>query len=200
MEKVALAIVGLTQSLGYLGIIFLMALESSFFPFPSEVVVPPAGFLAATGKMNIFMVIFCGIFGSVMGALVNYYLAVRFGRIFLFKYGNYFFMGADKLLKMEKFFFSHGEITTFVGRLIPGVRQYISFPAGLARMNVARFVGYTAAGAGIWVVILAYVGFYVGKNMEMVKEKLATITMIILPLLLLLVLFYIIVYKKYVKR
>jgi len=200
MEKVALAIVGLTQSLGYIGIIILMALESSFFPFPSEVVVPPAGFLAATGKMNIFMVIFCGIFGSVIGALVNYYLAVRFGRAFLFRYGNYFFMGADKLLKMEKFFFSHGEITTFVGRLIPGVRQYISFPAGLARMSITRFVGYTAAGAGIWVVILAYVGFYVGKNMELIKEKLATITMIILPLLLLLVLFYIIVYRKYVKR
>lgn len=200
MEKIAFAVVGLTQSLGYLGIILLMALESSFFPFPSEVVVPPAGFLAATGKMNIFIVVFCGIFGSVVGALINYYLAVRFGRAFLLKYGNYLFLGEDKLLKMESFFFSHGEITTFVGRLIPGVRQYISFPAGLARMSVAKFVSYTAAGAGIWVIILAYVGFYVGKNMELVREKLATITIIILPLLLLLVLFYIIVYKKYVKR
>lgn len=200
IEKFALAVVGLTLSLGYLGIIFLMALESSFFPFPSEVVVPPAGFLAATGQMNIFMVIFCGILGSVIGALVNYYLAVRFGRAFLFRYGNYFFLGEDKLLKMENFFFSHGEITTFVGRLIPGVRQYISFPAGLARMSIAKFVFYTAAGAGIWVVILAYVGFYVGKNIDLVKEKLATITMIILPLLLLLVLIYIIVYRKYVKR
>ncbi len=200
IDKFALGLVGVTQSLGYAGIILLMALESSFFPFPSEIVVPPAGFLAAAGKMNIYVVIFCGILGSVMGALVNYFIASRYGRIFLVKYGHYLFFGEDKLLRMEVFFKSHGEITTFVGRLIPGVRQYISFPAGLAKMNIYKFVAYTAFGAGIWVIILAYVGFYVGKNIVLVKEQLSTITLILIPLLFLLVLVYIFIYRKYVKR
>ncbi len=200
IDKFAFAVVGVTQSLGYVGIIILMALESSFFPFPSEIVVPPAGFLAANGNMNIYIVIFCGILGSVLGALVNYFLALRYGRIFLVRYGKYVFFDENKLVRMESFFRSHGEITTFVGRLIPGVRQYISFPAGLAKMNIYKFVAYTALGAGIWVVILAYVGFYVGKNIDLVRERLSTITIILIPLLFLLVLVYILTYKRYVKR
>ena len=126
--------------LGYAGVILLMALESSFVPFPSEVVVPPAGYLASLGQMNIFLVILSGIVGSILGSLLNYWIASRFGRDFLLKYSKYFFINTEKFARFEVFFNTHGEITTFVGRLIPVIRQYISFPAGLVRMNLKKFI------------------------------------------------------------
>ncbi len=157
-------------ALGYPGIVVLMAIESSFIPFPSEIVVPPAGFHAARGDMNLGLVILAGLLGSLIGAFVNYYLAVYAGRPFIIKYGRYFLITEDKLAKCERFFANHGEITTFVGRLLPGIRQLISFPAGLARMNLAKFTLYTALGAGIWTVILAYFGYAVGKSLTVENE------------------------------
>ncbi|MEZ5358059.1 MAG: DedA family protein [Candidatus Zixiibacteriota bacterium] len=152
--------------MGYTGIVVLMMLESSFFPFPSEVVMLPAGVLAAQGHMDPWVAISMGILGSWLGALLNYYLAVWMGKPLLHKYGKYFFMPPDRLDKMEKFFYRHGEISTLTGRLIPVVRQYISFPAGLARMNIARFLFFTGLGAGIWVCILVWVGYVAGKQLE----------------------------------
>ncbi len=171
------------DGMGYAGIVILMALESSFVPFPSEVVVPPAGYLAAQGQMNIYLVVISGIAGSVIGALVNYALAVYMGRGLLLKYGKYFLLPPEKLDKMEKYFNNHGEITTFAGRLIPVVRQYISFPAGLAGMNMGKFVFYTSFGAGIWVVVLAVMGYIVGNNIELIKTNLRPITIITMCLL-----------------
>ncbi|MCO6433056.1 DedA family protein, partial [Nitrosomonas nitrosa] len=113
----------------------MMALESSFVPFPSEVVMIPAGYLASKGEMNIFAAILSGITGSLAGALFNYYLAVRFGRPFLIQYGRYVMFSEITMQKMEDFFARHGHISTFTGRLIPVVRQYISLPAGLAKMD-----------------------------------------------------------------
>lgn len=196
MHKIVAVVLSLVSGMGYTGIVVLMALESSFFPFPSEVVVPPAGYLATTGEMNIFIVIAAGILGSVLGALLNYYIAVKFGRSLLIKYGNYFFITEEKFNKVEQFFDKHGEITTFVGRLIPVIRQYISFPAGIARMNLFKFIFYTALGAGIWVVILAYVGYFVGNNIDLVKENLKTITFILIPLLICLIIGYVYVNKR----
>jgi len=163
-------IVDVVSQLGYPGIVILMFLESSFFPFPSEVVIIPAGYLASQGEMNMFIVIAMGILGSWLGALLNYYLAVYLGRPFLLRWGKYFFLTEDKFLKVEGFFRRHGEISTFTGRLITVVRQYISFPAGLARMNIGRFLFYTGLGAGIWVTILAYIGYIAGKNEELIKQ------------------------------
>ena len=157
--------------LGYAGVILLMALESSFVPFPSEVVVPPAGYLASLGQMNIFLVILSGITGSILGSLLNYWIASRFGRDFLLKYSKYFFINTEKFAKFEVFFNTHGEITTFVGRLIPVIRQYISFPAGLVRMNLKKFIFYTGLGAAIWCTVLAYVGYFVGNNIDIIKEN-----------------------------
>ncbi len=168
------------HGMGYWGIVLLMALESSFVPFPSEVVVPPAGYLAAQGKMNIYFVILSGIAGSVIGALVNYFIAVYMGRGLLKKYGRYLFLKEEKFVKVENFFLKHGEITTFTGRLIPVIRQYISFPAGLAGMNIPRFCFYTGLGAGIWVVVLAWVGFFIGNNPELMHSKLKTISILLL--------------------
>jgi membrane protein DedA with SNARE-associated domain len=138
-------------SLGYIGIFALMFLESTFFPFPSEVVMIPAGYLAYKGEMNIYIVLLMGILGSLGGALLNYYLSKTLGRKLLLKYGHYIWFEEDKLIKMENFFKSHGEISTFNGRLIPVIRQYISLPAGLSNMNIFKFSLYTSLGASIWV-------------------------------------------------
>ncbi|MDK2792910.1 MAG: hypothetical protein PWQ25_1773 [Deferribacteres bacterium] len=196
MDKIVAFIVASIGGMGYLGIILLMALESSFFPFPSEVVVPPAGYLASIGKMNLLLVILAGILGSIIGALVNYYIAYKYGRNLLIRYGKYFFINEEKFIKIEKFFTNHGEISTFVGRLIPGVRQYISFPAGLAKMNMTKFIIYTALGAGIWVIILAYVGYFIGNNIELIKEKLHIITIIIFPFIIIIIMLYIYINNK----
>ena len=156
------AIVEMVGALGYVGIFIMMFLESSFFPFPSEVVMIPAGYLVYKGEMNAIIAVLCGIGGSLAGALFNYYLALKFGREFLITYGKYVFFTEQTMQKMEAFFLKHGPISTFVGRPITVVRQYISLPAGLARMNLAKFCFYTSLGAGIWVVILTIIGYYAG--------------------------------------
>ena len=158
-------------SWGYVGIFLLMFLESSFFPFPSEVVMIPAGYLASKGEMNLFLAIFVAILGSVAGAWFNYLIASKMGRAFLEK-----FLKKEKIEKLEKFFEDHGHISTFSGRLIPGVRQYISFPAGLAKMHPVIFTVYTALGAGIWVTILALLGYFIGENQELIHKYLKEIT------------------------
>ena len=184
-------IVETVGSLGYIGIFLMMFLESSFFPFPSEVVMIPAGYLAYKGEMNIYIAIVVGILGSLAGALFNYYLAVKFGRKFLIKYGKYFFIKEPTIVKMEEFFKSHGHISTFSGRLIPAVRQYISFPAGLARMNLFIFCIYTSLGAGIWVIILTLLGYFLGDNQALIQEYLHSIIIgILISLVVLGILYY----------
>ena len=186
-------IVETVSSLGYAGIFIMMFLESSFFPFPSEVVMIPAGYLAYKGEMNMYLVILFGILGSLAGALFNYYFAIKLGRTFLMKYGKYVLISEETILKMEDFFKKHGHISTFSGRLIPVVRQYISLPAGLARMNLFVFSIYTSLGAGIWVAILAVLGYYLGGNEALIKEYLHTIIVVILILLAILGFWY---YKR----
>ncbi len=176
-------IVDTVGSLGYMGIFFMMFLESSFVPFPSEVVMIPAGYLVYKGEMNGYAAIFAGVSGSLFGALFNYYLALKFGRQFLIKYGRFVFIKEETVLKMESYFEKHGHISTFAGRLIPAVRQYISFPAGIAKMNLVKFSFYTSLGAFIWVVILTVLGYYIGENQELIHEYLRYIIVSILFLL-----------------
>lgn len=148
---------------GYLGIFVLMTIESSFIPFPSEVVVPPAGYLAARGEMSVAWIMVASLLGSLAGAFVNYWIAVRIGRPFFHRWGKWFLVSGKSLDRAEEFFARHGEIGTFVGRLIPGVRQLISIPAGMARMHLGRFAFFTALGAGIWCAVLLGIGWSVGK-------------------------------------
>ena len=149
---------------GYVGVLIMMTLESTFVPLPSELVMPQAGYLAATGRMNIWIAVLMATIGSVLGALINYGLAYWLGRPFLMKYGKYLLCPPHKFAKMEAFFLRHGEVGTFTGRLVLGVRHFISFPAGLARMNLTRFCLYTGVGAGLWATVLAWIGYVAGKN------------------------------------
>lgn len=151
---------------GYAGIFLLMAIESSFIPFPSEVVVPPAGFLAARGEMSLPWVMAAAVGGSLVGAWFNYWFAIRVGRPFFHRYGKWFLVSEKGLDAAEAFFARHGEIGTFVGRMVPGVRQLVSLPAGMARMHLGRFTLFTALGAGLWCGVLYGIGYSVGKAGE----------------------------------
>jgi membrane protein DedA with SNARE-associated domain len=186
MNEIVNWIVNTVGDLGYIGIFIMMFLESSFFPFPSEVVMIPAGYLASKGEMNIYAAILSGILGSIAGAWFNYFIAASAGRKVVLK-----FLKERHLEKIEKFFESHGEISTFNGRLIPGIRQYISFPAGLAKMNPLKFTIFTALGAGIWVVVLALLGYFIGENQELIHKYIKEITVITLLIIAVITLIYI---------
>lgn len=192
-------LVAVVEKLGYAGIFVFMTLESTFVPLPSEVVIPPAGYLTALGRMNIIIVILMGVLGSMAGASINYLIAYKYGRKFMYKYAKYFFLTEERLAGIDAYFCKHGEITTFVGRLIIGVRHYISFPAGLAKMHFGKFLFYTAFGAAVWVTILAIIGRMVGNNIELVREHMHTVVIILIPALILLVAAYIII-RKYVEK
>lgn len=191
-------LVSVIGSLGYPGIVALMFLESSLFPFPSEVVMPPAGYLARTGEMNIVAVIACGILGSLLGALFNYWIAIKWGRKFFERYGKWFFVKPEHLDRAEKFFARHGHISTFTARLLPVVRQYISLPAGLARMDLVKFCVCTAAGSGIWVALLAGAGYMLGSDIP--AETLRTLTISLIVFCVSTAAGYILVQMAYSKR
>ncbi|WP_129127246.1 DedA family protein [Geomonas oryzae] len=157
-------------AMGYPGIFLLMAMESSVFPIPSELVMPPAGYLAQQGQMNMLAAIVCGTLGSLIGAYANYYAAHYLGRPLILKYGKYVFITEEKFAKVERFFKDHGEISTFIGRLLPVVRHLISLPAGLAGMNHVKFSLYTLLGAGIWVTVLTFIGYFIGSNQELIMK------------------------------
>lgn len=165
-------VLNLASDLGYVGIVLLMTLESCFVPFPSEVVMIPAGYLASRGEMNAFIAVLCGVCGSVLGALINYFICFFWGRAFVLKYGKFVGINEQKFAKFEAFFNKHGEFSTFTCRLLPAIRQYISMPAGLAKMNLARFVIFTALGSALWVSILVALGYFVGENETLIKEYL----------------------------
>lgn len=191
VRELAQDLVDLIFDWGYLGIFFLMAIESSFIPFPSEIVLIPAGYLASKGEMDIAMIMTSSLAGSLAGAFINYYLALFLGIKMLRKYGKYFFVNENAQEKMEQFFQKHGHISTFIGRLIPGIRQLISIPAGLARMNLAVFSLYTGLGASIWALVLVLLGYTIGENQVLLDAYLKQITFGILIILILLALWYI---------
>jgi membrane protein DedA with SNARE-associated domain len=181
LDHVVQWIVNVVGQWGYPGVVIMMFLESSCFPFPSEVVMIPAGYLSSPAylqspgyqpghEMTMWVAIVMGIIGSWLGALFNYYLALFLGRPLLLKWGKYFFVSEKNFEKGERFFRKHGEIGTFTARLVPVVRQYISLSAGLVRMNMARFLFYTGLGAGIWITILTQVGYVAGQNQELIHQ------------------------------
>lgn len=161
----------ISATLGHWGVFLLMTLESSFIPFSSELVVPPAAYLAREGELNIYLVVIAGVLGSLFGALINYYLAYYLGRPIVYKlvngkFGKVFLLSEAKLKRAEEFFAKNAATSTFIGRLIPGVRQLISIPAGFVGMNIWSFIFYTLLGATPWIIFLAYQGYLVSMYKE----------------------------------
>jgi len=194
-------VVDIIAKIGYWGVLFLMVVESSFIPFPSEVIIPPAAYLAQQGHMNIILVILAGIVGSVMGALINYYLALTLGRKIIHilcekKFCRFLLITPQKLEKSETYFLKYGKISTLVGRLVPWVRQLISIPAGFSKMKLSSFVLYTSLGSSIWVVILAVLGYSVGYNHGRVEKYISEISMFFVVLAVVLLISFIIKNKK----
>jgi membrane protein DedA with SNARE-associated domain len=207
MEQIIDWIVGIVGQWGYTGIVVMMFLESSCFPFPSEVVMIPAGYLASSAylnsanyvaghEMNLWVAIFMGIIGSWAGALFNYYLALILGRPLLLKWGKYLLISEKNFEKGEKFFRSHGEISTFTGRLIPVIRQYISLPAGIARMNLAHFLFWTGLGAGIWMTVLTVIGYVAGQNRALIEKYSREATVMAIVCCALIITIYIVVHRR----
>lgn len=186
-EQAVTWLVAFVEHLGILGIFIMTFLESTFVPIPSEATMIPAGYLVQQGKMGLIPVLAASITGTIGGACFNYWLARYLGRGVFVRFGKYFFMTPEKLAKLESFFAKHGAVSTFVGRLIPGLRHYISFPAGLARMDVRTFCIYTALGGALWMCILVAMGYYIGQNKELMAKylplmKLGLVTFIALTI------------------
>ncbi|HJD52161.1 MAG TPA: DedA family protein [Candidatus Avibacteroides avistercoris] len=197
------------NNLNYWTITLLMAIESSFIPFPSEVVVPPAAYKAYHGELNIWLVILFSTLGAEVGALVNYYLAKYLGRPIIYSFaesrvGRMCLLSAKKMEQAEAFFNKHGVISTFIGRLVPAVRQLISIPAGLARMNMPKFLIFTALGALTWNSILAMLGYVAGRALPreefdaFINEKSHAIGMVFVAIFVLIVAY--LVYQGFKKK
>lgn len=163
------------QNMTYLTITILMAIESTFVPLPSELVLPPAAWKAAQGDLNLFLIILFASIGCVLGATFNYLLSRTLGRTIIYgladsKAAKFFFINREKLQKAEDYFVENGNTSTFVGRLVPGIRHLISIPAGLARMNFKKFLFYTFTGSFLWNAVLSLLGYYFGKNQDLLMK------------------------------
>ncbi len=156
------------RDLGYPGIVILMAIESSFLPLPSELVMPPAGYLAAKGELSFVLAIACGVVGSITGALANYGLAHWLGRAVVRRIGKYVWISEKSLERSERYFAEHGEISTFMGRMLPVIRHLISIPAGVARMDLVKFVTFTGLGALVWCTVLTWIGWFIGRKEDVI--------------------------------
>lgn len=199
----------LAEQLDYFYVTLLMAVESSFIPFPSEVVVPPAGYMAAEGNMNIFAVVAFATLGSLIGAVVNYVLSLYVGRPIVYKFadsrlGHLCLLNKAKIQKAEAYFDKHGIVATLLGRLVPGIRQLISIPAGLARMNFLKFCLYTTVGAGLWNIVLAAIGYYlhsvVGSRDELLESVKDYETPIVVAICAVIALFVVFVVFKNIRN
>lgn len=186
------------SSTGYFGIFTLMVLESTMIPLPSELVMPFAGYLAYQGNFNFYLVCLIATIGTIFGSLFSYYLGKYGGEPFLDKYGKYFLISKDDLKKTHNYFKKHGEKTIFISRFIPVIRHLISIPAGIAEMDLKKFLLYTFLGGLIWNTFLAYLGFQLGKNWEIVHEYTRPISYFMVVIILAGVCYFI--YKHLYKR
>jgi membrane protein DedA with SNARE-associated domain len=170
LRPLAEFITSVISSLGYGGIFFLMILESALIPIPSEIIMPFSGFLVSSGKLGSVGVILAGSLGNLVGSVITYYLGIRLGRAFLIKYGKYILFRVHHLVWTEQLFQKYGDKISFVGRLLPGVRTYISLPAGIGKSNFIRFVVYTLVGSIIWNSLLTYGGIQLGRSWQHIDK------------------------------
>lgn len=193
------------QNMNYATITVLMTVESSFIPFPSEIVVPPAAYIASQpgSHLNIFLVVLFATIGAMLGALINYFLAIYLGRPLIYKFadsrmGHLFLLSKEKIMEAEIYFNKRGKTSTFVGRLVPGIRQLISIPAGLARMNIPNFLLYTFIGAGIWNAILAFLGYILHGQQDLINKYSHELSYVFLALVVLFIVY--VVVKQTMKK
>ena len=201
------------NNMNYLSITLLMTVESSFIPFPSEIVIPPAAYVAgkegstlhATDSypINVLLIVLFGTIGAMLGAIINYLLAMWLGRPIIYafadsKVGHLCLLSSEKVKKAEDYFNDHGKVSTFVGRLIPGIRQLISIPAGLSKMNFGQFLLYTFLGAGIWNIVLALLGYIAHGQMDLIHAYSHELSIAIMALLAVAVIYFIA--KAIIKR
>lgn len=193
LSSVVGSLLALINNLGYVGIFIGMTIESSFFPFPSELTLIPAGVLIAQGKMTFIPVLIASLLGSITGSLFNYYLALGIGRksanFLINKYGKFLFLDQDKLDRTDLYFKKHGEVIVFVGRLLPLVRQEISLPAGFARMHLGKFILYTVLGSALWATLLVSLGYFFGSGAQPAL-KIATAIVIFVAFLIVILYYY----------
>ncbi len=185
LGSIGALIILIISSLGYWGIILLMAVQSANIPIPSEIIIPFAGFLVFQGQMNIYAITFFGALGSVIGSVLSYYLGALGGRPWLERYGKYLLLTHHDLDLADNWFKKYGEWTVFLGRNLPIVRTFISFPAGVAKMNFFRFCLYTFLGSIPWTLALAYIGFKLGENWENIRSFFHQFDYVILGLIIL---------------
>jgi len=188
-------------ALGYTGIVVLMAIESSVIPLPSELVMPPAGYLVAMGRMNAALAMTACIAGGLLGSYANYWVASRLGRWVFVRYGRWVLVSERSLERSERFFQRHGPIAVFVSRLFPVLRHLVSIPAGIARMPVGRFFLYTGAGAGLWGAILMAIGWVIGKEGQALTHEKVTLyshraVVILIPAVAVLITAYVIWHRR----
>lgn len=176
---------------GYAGIFFLMLVESCGVPMPSEVIMPFAGFLVADGKMLFWLIVLAGTFGNLVGSWLAYWIGIKGGRPLIEKYGKYVLISRHDLDLADRWFLKYGDLTVFFGRLLPVIRTYISFPAGISKMNFRRFSIYTFLGALPWTALFAWLGVKMGSNWELIRTKLHSFDMAMLILVILLIVLYI---------
>ncbi len=201
------------NNMNYLSITLLMTVESSFIPFPSEIVIPPAAYVAgkedsslhATNSypLNVLLIVLFGTIGALLGAIINYFLALWLGRPIIYafadsKIGHLCLLSSEKVKKAEDYFNDHGKISTFVGRLIPGIRQLISIPAGLSKMNFGQFIFYTFLGASIWNIVLALLGYIAHGQMDLIHEYSHELSIAVMALLGIVIVYFVV--KTVVKR
>lgn len=169
LEVLANLVISTIQATEYAGIAFLMALESANIPIPSEIIMPFSGFLAFREELSFFWIVFWGATGNLLGSLASYYLGLWGGRPFLERYGKFLFIHSSDLEKADRFFVKYGSLAVFIAKLLPIARTFISLPAGIAKMSLGKFVGYTLAGSFLWSWFLAYVGWKAGENWQFLE-------------------------------
>ncbi|MEI6288520.1 MAG: DedA family protein [bacterium] len=193
-------IIKIMETLGYGGLLILMALESCGVPFPSEIIMPFAGFLVSLGKMNFIMATIIGALGNLFGSLLAYYIGKAGGRPLIEKYGKYILISRHDLDMADNWFKKHGQMAVFFGRLLPVVRTYISFPAGIAKMEIKRFSAYTFAGALPWCALFTYLGIKLGENWQTVKDRLHGFDIAIAVIIIAMIIAYIIRHLRNLKK
>lgn len=196
MEQLAEWLVNLIDIIGYPGVFIAMFLGNALVPIPVEVVMIPAGYLVQQGQLHLSLLLLFGIAGDVGGSLFGYYLAAHFGRKVILAFGKYIFLNDTKMAMLEKFFADHGEISVLTGRLTPGLRHFMAFPAGLSHMHLKKFTVYTGVGGGIWMAVLIWIGYVIGGNKALVKHYLPYITGAAVCVVVVMIVFYIMHHQR----